>query len=144
MKTIRITYYGMDGEGSTVTDAKRDAGKKIEEALSRIGRVEMVTMQGLSAILYGDKNGYSYKILFPDDPENGRIWGCSSFGNDKDEAMDHLRNHLAQATWTPAMGENHPDLLGNKAFSSWARWQLRYITAKQSGMTDEQARTVAN
>lgn len=35
-QTIKITYYGMDGEGRTVKEAKADAGTKIEAALKGI------------------------------------------------------------------------------------------------------------
>jgi hypothetical protein len=31
MKTIRITYCGMDAEGSTVTEAKKNAARKLED-----------------------------------------------------------------------------------------------------------------
>lgn len=34
MTTIRLTHYGIDGEGPTVKAAKEDAGRKIADAMS--------------------------------------------------------------------------------------------------------------
>ena len=32
--SVRVTYYGMEGEGRTVKEAREDAGRKVERALS--------------------------------------------------------------------------------------------------------------
>jgi hypothetical protein len=145
MTEIKIKYYGMDGEGKNLTEAKRDAGEKISKALDRIGYVEIMTMGNLSAIIYGDKYGFSYKILWPDMNKNGRIYGCSHHGN-IEETKRSLLTHLAQATWTTDMGTMHPDLTGQeqREFSRWASWQLKYADGKQRGMDDTEARNYAN
>ena len=35
-ETIRIVYYGMEGEGSTVKEAKGDASRKPEQLVAQV------------------------------------------------------------------------------------------------------------
>ena len=67
-KTVRIDYYGMDGAGATVKEAKADASRKIERALHAARQpMQLVTVfdAGLAAIVGYDvtQDSYGYRVL---------------------------------------------------------------------------------
>ena len=51
-KTVRITYYGMEGEGSTLKEAKQDAGRKLEAAIRASSDPICITRQNDGMYLF--------------------------------------------------------------------------------------------
>lgn len=59
-QSVSITYFGMDGIGRTVTEAKRDAGAKIERALNGNYWPVMLSAGEHTYIAYRDPCGWNY------------------------------------------------------------------------------------
>lgn len=55
---VRITHYGMEGEGRTLTEAKCNAGQKIEAILSGRWEPRIVSAHGQARLVYRDPLGW--------------------------------------------------------------------------------------
>jgi hypothetical protein len=77
MATVRVTHYGMDGSGRNVTEAKRDAGRKIEAALSGHYTPEVAARKGWAALVFR---------------EPGRIWWQGSRGETQEGRIMQYQN----------------------------------------------------
>lgn len=141
MATVRIEYYGMEGEGRTLTEAKKDAGRKIQAALGGYYTPELLTWRGETALIYREPNGWRYSLLLSGGKLIDRPYGISSNGPhaSKKEALQSAGFSLAQNGWQPADGtEILPDFLdesNRREMRSWATFQLRCIRAKNAGIT---------
>ena len=93
---MRITYDGMDGTGRTLTDARRDAAHKIEQALS--GTYDPVLLPLPDGdIMLGFRTpteGWSYWFW-----RDGRLsGGCLCALTTREELERRMRRHAAQST----------------------------------------------
>lgn len=141
MALVRIEYYGMDGEGKNVTEAKRDAGRKIERALSGSYSPEIVTWRTETALVYREPDGWVYSIIRSDDRiRAGAVHGCRE--GTKDEAIRRARYSIAQNGWEPSDGTEAPDFVTDardrSELATWYTFQLRCIRAKAAGITNNQ------
>jgi hypothetical protein len=151
MSTVRVTYYGVDGEGRNVTEAKRDAGTKIEAAMTGSYSPTVLQSRGTAIVLWRDPWGWqscflSHKGEFREHKYG--LNGCSH--KDYYEAYASALMSLAQDTWDgsemvpPCLAEvEYLAKLGKKLmdrdtagrrllgdFRSWRGFQLAYQHAK--------------
>jgi len=138
MPTVRIDYFGMDGSGRNVTEAKKDAGAKIEEALSGDYSPVLIRSNGEGVLIFREpKYGWGYALIHPD--TQGVIRSNGSAYPTKNEAELKARNHLAQIIFThdgpdgsEVIKDKH-DLHNHKRWVTWQRLYKRWIDA---GATD--------
>lgn len=101
---VRITYYGMYGEGATMKEAKLDAGRKIEQAMEGSYDPFAVTWRGIVAVLArSPKSGYGYRFIYlkaSDKPEVSNSWNVLATDDFEDARFQMLR-HLADITRKP-------------------------------------------
>jgi hypothetical protein len=145
---INLTYFGMEGSGATVTEAKKDAGRKIEAALDGSYTPEIVAWRGYAALVYREPTGwYTRLIICPDEKgiRDGKVWG-SNAGMYK-EAMIQAQSHVADLGWERADGETPPAFLKDRdAIANYvyqARFRERYYQAIDRGMSKDDAHCYA-
>lgn len=129
-QTVRITYYGMDGEGRNVTEAKKDAGRKIEEALHGNYTPFVLARDGVAFVAHRNPQGWGYTI-FRDDESGGSSY-CS---DTREGTIRCMRSHAAQyfADSTPDYGasyiENAEDLHAHISLINWHRGYRAWLDA---------------
>lgn len=154
MATVTIEYFGMDGAGRTLTDAKKDAGRKIEAAMKGSYEPTVLASRGVVILLWRDPYGWRHSTITDggDDKGNGGFRDKLSYssGNDYAYTLQSALSHLAQQTWDGA--EELPPCLGSAAslivrrdingravlgeFKSWRGFQLAYKVAIANGIDD--------
>jgi hypothetical protein len=146
---VNITYYGMEGTGRNVTDAKRDAGAKIERALSGDYTPDLVSYRGQAILIYRTPGGWNSCVLSDSAGlRNGPCYGTTYPGSySREDVIREAREHLAQLTWTPEDGLIPPPFLKDRRslsdYKTWAEFQLRYREARTRGMDDNDAHSFA-
>jgi hypothetical protein len=147
MATVRITYFGMDGAGSTVTEAKKDAGRKIEAALDGSYAPSIIDHRGYSVLVYREPMGWCDKLIrCPEGMRTGRQYASANHATEKD-ALRAACRHVAQLGWTEADGQEPPVFLTDRAdiaeYKAWTRFQLRYQAARRAGLEGNDAHSFA-
>lgn len=142
---IRLDYYGVEGTGRTVTEAKKDAGERIRQALAGPYTPTVLSYRGTAMLVYREPGGWCYRIIAePDGIRDGKVWGSP---NDPTEA-DALRaagRHLADITMQEA-DTDPPAFVHRDDVREWRRSLdvlRRYRQAQRAGLTDEEARSYA-
>lgn len=155
MQTVKIQYFGVEGSGRNVTEAKRDAGKQIERALSGDYSPIILEYRGNAILVWRDPmSGWRSGIIF----DNGEFrdhrrvsWSyCHSTKSTDDARADAIasaQDRLAQLGWRPEDATNPPEFLKTRQqiadYRYWAEFQLRYSQAKAAGMPDNDAHDYA-
>lgn len=138
---VRITYYGVEGEGPTMTEAKKDAGKKIEQMLDGNYTPHVISWRGNSYLIYREpKSGWHTKLIVCEgNIDDGEIYGTCGYCNRK-EAILTAKYGLAQLGWNHEDGQTIPEILGgtgkDREFLRWTEFQVRYKRAKDAGLND--------
>lgn len=137
MKTITLDYYGMTGQGRTVTEAKQDAGRKITEALSGDYTPRVYSFGGNTWAVWRTPRGIVSGRVLPD----GKFGGTCLHGRDTfEEACYTTRFHLAQLGCDITSDEIPSILPGDeksiREFSWWLGFQRAYRHAKAGGKND--------
>ena len=138
---VRITYYGMDGEGETVTKANLDAGRKIEVALEGSYTPKLLgKLDSWHVIMWREPRGWSYKIM--DGEENAQnytypegLFGCQGDSSYED-TLRSARRHLAQVAIDVSYLTDNHDI---EAWRRDRRCQDAYKAAIALGKTDTEA-----
>lgn len=143
MTTVTIQYFGMDGSGRTVTEAKRDAGSKIEKALHGYYTPTMLRAADLIGIIWREPAGYSYKIIRPDS-ESGQMFGSSGCDWDEKQAVSACARHMAQNIGSYAGLEKYIGRDGMRELDGYFAWQERFRKARDAGHDDQTARMYAD
>ena len=98
---VRITYYGMEGEGATMKEAKADAGRQLEAAMQGDYSPFTVVWRGIVAILVrAPKTGYGYRMIHmneSDKPETSHSMNYLATQDFEDARFQMIR-HLADIT----------------------------------------------
>ena len=138
MATVRIEYYGMDGVGRNVTEAKRDAGAKIENALSGDYSPIIVRANGEAVLIFREpRYGWGYALLHPD--THGLLRSNGSTYDERDEAERKARSHLAQIVFSydgPDGSEVIEDKHDLEEHKRWVAWQRLYRKWRDAGVAD--------
>jgi hypothetical protein len=131
----------MEGEGRNITEAKRDAGAKIEHALSGDYCPTIIQAHGEAVLIYREpKFGWTYLPIHPD--TQGRLWRNVSNEWTRDEAERRARQHLAQIIFSHD-GPDGSEVICNKndreEHKRWAAWQRLYKKWRDTGASDQVA-----
>ena len=152
MSTVRITYFGMEGTGRNVTEAKRDAGSKLEAAMRGSYNPVLMSHRGWSILVWRTPSGWESTIThepgeFGHVRKEGTLYGGSYGDKTREEVIDYAKEHLAQVSWLPEDGLVPPAFLVKRQsvsdFKTWAEFQMRYKAARERGMDDNDAHSYA-
>jgi hypothetical protein len=148
-KTYEINLHGMLGYGETRGAAKQDAQEKLTRAMTGDYQPWYFAADQHLLIVWRQPPGWRYKIVWPDSPDSGRLFGYdqgdSSFEEIQHTAVCHLAKMLYQDTAT--IPKVLADLLGETALrdhAEYCQWQRRYAEAVQRGLSDSAAREFAS
>lgn len=152
MTAVSIEYYGMNGSGKNLTEAKRNAGAKIERALEGTYWPSVISFKGWLAFIYRDPvSGWWYQLLSPEEQRNfaikaTRIHGTTNY-DEFEDAVRHARSHLAQCLIDPSdtMTYEHTNEVilndaDRKEHAYQCNWQLCYRTWSNLGKDDNECR----
>lgn len=144
---VQIEYYGVAGSGRNVTEAKRDAGRKIEAALSGSYTPVVVSWRGWAALVYREPGGWCRALIAtPDGVRAGAVW-ASPNESAREEAVAMAQAHVADLGWQPSDGFEPPPFLTDPRlvgeFRSKVEFQLRYRAARERGFGDADAHSYA-
>ena len=148
-KTVTIQYCGMQADGATVKEAKQNAARKLEAAISGDYTPKIITTPGgkYTAILWREPEWYCYSVLDNDKRrEAGReslMYGSSSGYKTMADCETSARNHLAQNLINTATGEDGQAVLlsadDRADHRRYVEWQYLYKAWKAQGLGDNEA-----
>lgn len=158
-----LTYYGMEGSGPTVKEAKADAGRKLEGLVEDIRRGPYVVSIGpYVAIVFRGLERWGYKIIVsPDGVQAGAVHWNDGWG-DRELSIARVACHLAQCVWSqeivnkslmsdgdwfrsvaaPYIKTREMTACVNE-FVHWCGFQRRYAAARAEGYSDSEAHQIA-
>jgi hypothetical protein len=156
MSRIKLDYYGFEGAGRTVKEAKADAGAKIRAALSGdFSPWSALTHDGQWGVIVWREpaNGWAHRLITP----GGHGDRGGSYGRPdrtREEAIRDAVKHLASCAGLSAVealvGQTGPLPISYMTLSDlddarrMEAWQERYKTGRAThGMDDTQAREFA-
>jgi hypothetical protein len=144
MPTVTVDYYGVEGTGRNLTEAKRDAGEKIRKALDGYYSPTVLAHRGWAILVYREPAGWCWRIILDakDGIRAGKVYASANDETESD-AIRSASRHLAQLGWEASDGTEPPAFLRDRAdrreFEVWAEFQLRFRKAKAAGMSDNDA-----
>lgn len=142
MSHVSIEYFGVSGIGRNVTEAKRDAGRKIE-AMVDARKPRIVSWRGHAQMIWRGPEAWCSASVC-DAGELREDVSYQTHGiDDLEDVIRSCKRHMAQMAWKPEDG-TACDLLADdrneaRDFARWAEFQLRYREARACGMTDQDA-----
>jgi hypothetical protein len=99
-KKIRIEYFGVEGEGPTVTAAKQDAGRRLEHLVKQTEESPtIIKVGGVAALVAFQRHGWGWRLIQTTGQalNTGRIHVSS--GYDKREAELGALKHVLDVAW---------------------------------------------
>jgi hypothetical protein len=154
---ISIEYFGMPGTGRTVTEAKQDAGRNIEAALSGDYTPAVLTFRGTVALIARDpKTGWGYRFVHSEKGEMLQRMYLNCGYTDYEDCLLHAVRHIADNE--RKTGERDSELFNvlrpriasevRREFAQKAEYddvfQARYREAQGRGMSDGEAYAYAH
>ena len=146
MATVTIRYAGVEGTGKNITEAKQDAVRNIESALSGDYTPYFLRLGMHQALIWREpETGWVYRVI---GDASGFLYSVATAGDFK-SALAYAKYHIAQNAWNGANDEECLTFVGNigtkerTSLSSWILWQRRYAQSKADGATDDEAREYA-
>jgi len=138
---VQITYYGMDGEGKNLTEAKKDAGSKIEKALHGYYTPRILRHGDQMALVAREPlSGWGYRLIYAD--TEGPVYLSMSRGT-AEEVIHSAYHHMAQNAGHYNGIESKLSDRERKDLDSYFKWQSDYKEARSKGYDDENARYIA-
>jgi hypothetical protein len=145
---VRVIVHGMEGVGTTKTEAKQDAIQKIEKACEGTWSPLLLVAEPYSIIIYRNMDGWCSQSI--SDERGFRDWsrnGSSFYGNQtRNEVERAVRRHLGDLTMdcetafaiedVPAIVENAQD---RRDLLRGAAWQRSYKALRAMGYSDFEA-----
>jgi hypothetical protein len=146
---ITLEYFGFQGLGATIKEAKQDAGRKIEALHAGSWDPVLVSWRGETILIYRTLEGYYSRFLQHGGDPLKVSAGCQLHGNDDlKSAIRSVQNHVVQLGWTfedPI--DLFPDFYTNESDRreaiSYREWQIAYRKFKGEGHTDNDAHRLA-
>jgi hypothetical protein len=145
-KQITLEYFGMEGTGRNATEAKQDAARKIEKAVTGSYTPEIISWRGQSVLIYRDaKMGWVYNAIDSPSAEftQARIWVSSILDGTYQTARDRAAFHLAQMMWTKDDGQSVPDFVTDErdrsTLADCFRHYAAHAEAKDKGLDGQEA-----
>jgi len=143
MNKVKVTYYGMDGEGTNVTEAKRDAGNKIEAIINADFTPCYLELGNIRVIVFRDVFGWHYSFL----TKQENIYNWASTGRDREATIISAKSHIAQNYYNGSNKAECLDYLDDRQeranLATWIKFQERYAEARAQGKTDVEAHAIA-
>jgi hypothetical protein len=156
MSIVKIDYYGVEGQGRNVTEAKKDAGAKIKAGMTGDCQPYVICWRGWAKIVYFDpRSGYCDAMLREGDTgvmRVGSLYGrsCGPDAWDRKVIIQRAAAHVLQCGWAADDCEKVPadfpidiGAPAEREHASWARWQIRYQEARTAGLGDNDAHDYA-
>lgn len=145
MAVITVNYFGFDGSGKTVKEAKADAARKAQAFISdaEIG-AKILKLDSAYAVISRACGGWQYQIIWPDGI-SGTVAVC--MGESLKDAERRVRMHVAQVLCSipdNPLNSLIVDKTDQAEYKRWFNWQCRYREAVSSGYSDDQARQIAS
>ena len=139
---VTIEYFGMEGIGKNVTEAKKDAGRKIEKAMTGGYTPVILSAGDDTVVIFRSPDGWRYGFL-----RNGDITGIQGQADDRQEVEKHARRHLGNnaTDWKTCFGPDdvHPivkDSRDRRQVAEACKWQQDYHKAIDAGLDDNNTR----
>lgn len=135
MQKIKVEYLGYDGEGRTMTLAKQDAARKVEDLTG--SNFQPFVVEGRTAVgtVFRDKYGYGYMYYSKSQGVTPRVlpnpMTTSGYHNRKD-VIQRVIFHVAENDWTIEQGldfsmwEPWIERETVRELETWASWQIGY------------------
>lgn len=147
MPTVSIEYFGMTGEGRTVTEAKRNAGAKIEQALSGDYAPVVLEWRGVGMLVYREPSGWGSKIIYDEGQlREGTVYAHCCYHDKKEairQAYDHLSRIGVSVDDAPDFAPDFLDAQQRNEYKRYAEFQRRYHTGRAMGLSDDDAHSYA-
>ena len=139
---ITLTYFGMEGHGKTVKEAKLDAGRKIEALFDGSWTPFLLQAEAETILCWREVlGGWHYGFV-----REGQIHG-STWHATKEECERSARSHLGQIAtdWRTCMKVDDvhgvvKDERDRREILSNCEWQRAYHRATAAGLDDNNAR----
>jgi hypothetical protein len=147
---ITLEYFGFQGQGATVKEAKQDAGRKIDALHQGTWEPVIVTWRGETVLIHRTLEGWLSRFLQHKDEPLKVSTGCQFHGTDDLKAVIRsVQSHVVQLGWTfedPI--DLFPDFFTNEADRreaiSYRQWQIAYRKFKAEGHSDNDAHRLAS
>lgn len=158
-KTIRLTYYGVEADGPTVTAAKLAAGKQIEHLVEQTGESPTIVRIGaVTALVAFTRWGWGHTIIagIAEQPATGPIHPSGGYQTRGEAALGALKHVLDcawnwpedDAAWFDAVivGKTGVYLTPRELntmrgeFLAERKWQRDYRRYRDEGYDDQDAR----
>ena len=141
----------MDGQGATVKEAKQDAGRKIEQALSGYHFPSILTKTvgevTYTVFVFRMLNQWGYSYIKHGAEKDGRQFASANEDTEED-ATRHAWRHIAQNEFTYQDDGRgwleKDDKAGLTELIYMAKWQHRMRAWKSIGKSDEEARNLSS
>ena len=141
---VHITYYGMDGEGRTITEAKKDAGAKIEKALHGYYTPRILRHAGYMALVAREPfSGWGYRLIHADSTATEESIYLSSSREDREDCVKTCFRHMAQLAGHYRGIEKYLTASDQAELDRYYEFQRRYAELRAEGHTDADAHRIA-
>ena len=140
MKSVKVEYFGIEGQGPTLKEAKADAARQVQAILKDIEvGPKIIPLGTLTAVIARTKHGWQYQFIDST---------CSSSSyQTAAEAENHARLHAAQNLFGQT-GVSYIDLIKDEHdkvfYLDWVGWQRRYQEIRFKGYSDTEAHRLAS
>ena len=152
MQSVTIKYFGMDGTGRNITEAKRDAGSKLERAMDGSYSPVILRHRGTTCMIWREPTGWEYRISRGEDRQYESLSGQTSACDSRDEAIREAIRHLCLTVFDwRTDSDDAPELMTNREdrreYASLAQthraFNTRYAKAKAAGLSDTDCHSYA-
>jgi hypothetical protein len=141
---INLTYCGMPASGRTVKEAKQEAARKIESALSGSYSPRFLRHADMLAFVWREPmSGFVYRIVYADS-NAGALYGNGGAGDDEITATRAAARHMAQNAGHYLGIESYLTDADRRELDRYFDWQARYSDAKARGLSDDDCRSFAD
>lgn len=139
---------GITGSGRNITAAKADWLAKVKVALEGTFTPIRVTVHGLTAFVWREREGWCYKILRGLKPDESKevLYGCGMMVGTRDDAERAARAHLAQNLFIKYICTGMSAIINEedrKDHARWVEWQYCFAAWVDTGMTQDKAHNAA-
>jgi hypothetical protein len=100
-KTIKLTYYGIEGEGPTVAAAKQAAGRQLEHLVKQTEESPTIVRVGaVTALVALSRWGWGHRIIagIGEQPETGHVHVSGGRATKAEAELDALK-HVLDCAW---------------------------------------------
>ena len=147
MSQIRLTHFGVDGSGRTVTEAKQDAGRKIQALVKELRFPSVYRFPtGIIGVVARTLDGWSYALLYADQDSRTDEHAASGYG-DQAATIAAMRRHAAQNLVFEVPDHGLSVLVDDGArreHIGYVNWQLDYRALRAAGKSEHEAHEAAS